>query len=93
MGLPFREAYTRFGGPDGGNGGRGGNVVLVADGALRSLSGLQTNYKAEAGDRGQGGQSFGRNGKDMILKVISDTSACSNLKVNLYKIWCDETKS
>ena len=64
-----REAYTRFGGPDGGNGGRGGNVVLVADSTLRSLSGLLNNYSAESGARGQSGQSFGRNGKDITLKV------------------------
>ena len=80
----FREAYTRFGGPDGGNGGRGGNVIIVADSTLRSLSGILTNYSAERGTRGQGGQSFGRNGRDVILKVFvhSEASARTDLKVN-----------
>ena len=66
----FREAYTRFGGPDGGNGGRGGNVVLVADSALRSLNGMLSTYLAERGAHGQSGQSFGKSGRDVVLKVL-----------------------
>lgn len=44
-------------------------MVLVADSMLRSLSGMLTSYSAERGVRGQGGQCFGRNGKDVVLKV------------------------
>ena len=78
----FREAYTRFGGPDGGNGGRGGNVVLAADSTLRSLRGILSNYSAEGGARGQSGQSFGRNGNDVIVKVflLGHVNPCTSIK-------------
>ena len=66
-----REKYVPRGGPAGGDGGRGGSVILYADGRLTTLIDYryQRSYKAEKG--GDGGQNnmTGRNGPDLILKI------------------------
>lgn len=66
-----REPYTPRGGPDGGDGGRGGSVILVADRGLSSLSGLahRTSWKAENGTSGGGARKHGRQGADVELRV------------------------
>ena len=66
-----REAYVPQGGPDGGNGGRGGSVVLVADQNLRTLMDFRYKQKYEAmpGEDGRGRQQFGKDGEDLIIKV------------------------
>lgn len=66
-----REKFIAKGGPDGGNGGRGGNVVFQADENLRTLLDFRykRHYKAEKGQPGLGSQKTGRNGNDIILKV------------------------
>lgn len=66
-----REAYVPQGGPDGGNGGRGGNVVLVADQNLRTLMDFRykQKYEAQPGEDGRGRQQFGKDGEDLIIKV------------------------
>ena len=54
-GLSFRrEKFVPRGGPDGGDGGRGGDVVVIADGALRDLSALQRVKSLRAGRGGSG---------------------------------------
>jgi GTPase len=71
-GLSFRrEKYVPKGGPDGGDGGRGGDVVLAADGRLRDLSVLRsrTRFAAGAGGPGRGGRRHGAEGKDVVLAV------------------------
>ena len=66
-----REAYVPKGGPDGGDGGRGGNVVLEADGALSSLIDYRykRHFKAERGRHGKGAIRHGARGDEMVLKV------------------------
>ena len=66
-----REKYVPKGGPDGGDGGSGGDVVLVADPRRRDLSGFRPNEKLRAGRGGSGGGrlSHGARGEDAILSV------------------------
>ncbi len=66
-----REKYVPLGGPDGGEGGRGGDVIVVGDSNLATL--LDYTYRdswtARAGDHGSGGNKSGRGGEDVILPV------------------------
>ena len=66
-----REKYVEFGGPNGGNGGKGGDVYIKGDANIHSLQDirLQRVYEAEAGKPGQGSQCDGRSGKDCIIYV------------------------
>jgi len=66
-----REPYVPQGGPDGGNGGRGGSVVFLADRNLRTLMDFRykKKYVAENGEDGRGKQQFGKDGSDLIIKV------------------------
>ena len=71
-GLSFRrEKYVPKGGPDGGDGGRGGDVVLVADARLRDLSGFRSriSFAAKAGGPGRGGRRHGADGEDVVLAL------------------------
>ncbi|MEY9125768.1 GTPase ObgE [Bradyrhizobium yuanmingense] len=66
-----REKFIEFGGPSGGNGGRGGNVIVeVADG-LNTLIDYryQQHFKAQKGENGSGSDRHGANGKNIVLKV------------------------
>jgi GTP-binding protein len=66
-----REKYVPKGGPDGGNGGDGGNVILKASERIQTLSDFFPNkiYKAFSGKSGAPKKQFGCNGKDIILEV------------------------
>ncbi|HET8555867.1 MAG TPA: GTPase ObgE [Gaiellaceae bacterium] len=66
-----REKYVPRGGPDGGDGGPGGDVVVVADPRRRDLSGFRPNQKLRAGRGGGGGGrlSNGARGEDAVLDV------------------------
>ncbi len=66
-----REAYVEFGGPDGGDGGRGGHVYIEAVDGLNTLIDYryQQHQKAERGGHGMGKQRHGRGGADLTLKV------------------------
>ena len=71
-GLSFRrEKYVPKGGPDGGDGGRGGDVVLVADADLRDLTAFRskTRFTAERGGNGRGSRKHGADGDDIVLTV------------------------
>ena len=78
--VSFRhEKYKEFGGPDGGDGGRGGHVFALADPALNTLVDFRYARKHEAkrGQHGMGSDMFGAAGSDIVLKmpvgtVISD---------------------
>jgi len=71
-----REANIPQGGPDGGNGGKGGDIVLMADINLRTLMDFKykTKYEAEPGEDGRGRQQFGKAGADYIIKVPVGTT-------------------
>jgi GTPase len=66
-----REKFVPRGGPDGGDGGSGGDVVLVADPRRRDLAGFRPNQKLQAGRGGAGGGrlSHGARGEDAVLHV------------------------
>lgn len=66
-----REKYVPQGGPDGGDGGRGGSIILEATRDLTTLVDFryQPRYQAERGGHGQGGKRHGKNGEDRIIKV------------------------
>jgi len=70
-----REKFIEFGGPDGGDGGKGGSVVLSSDKNLNTLIDFryQQHFKAEKGRDGKGKNQTGKNGSDLILKVPTGT--------------------
>ena len=70
-----REAHVPRGGPDGGDGGRGGDVVLVCDDSLRDLQSFhrKAHYRAGRGGHGQGALRHGADGQTLIVKVPPGT--------------------
>jgi len=66
-----REKFIEFGGPSGGDGGKGGDVVIEAVNGLNTLIDYryQQHFKAERGGNGMGKDRHGANGKDVVLKV------------------------
>ncbi len=66
-----REKFVPKGGPNGGDGGRGGNVIIRADKSVNSLIDFRyrSHFKAERGSNGQGKDMHGRKGKDCIIVV------------------------
>lgn len=70
-----REKYVAAGGPDGGDGGHGGNVIFKADDNLSTLVDFRykRKYKAENGQAGKGGRSTGKSAKDLVIYVPRGT--------------------
>ena len=66
-----REKYITKGGPDGGNGGRGGHVIVVADKSLWTLYHFkyQRHFKSDHGGDGSGSRSTGADGNDVYIRV------------------------
>ena len=66
-----REKFIEFGGPNGGDGGKGGDVIVEAVTGLNTLIDYryQQHFKAKAGGNGMGKDRHGANGKDVVLKV------------------------
>ena len=66
-----REKYIPKGGPDGGNGGRGGNICVLADKNIHTLQDVRYNriYKAKNGQQGSSNSKTGKDGDDIIIKV------------------------
>ena len=66
-----REKFIEFGGPDGGDGGKGGSVMLVSERNLNTLIDFryQQHFKAERGRDGSGKNKTGRGGENLYLKV------------------------
>ena len=67
----LREKFVEFGGPNGGNGGRGGDVVVECVDGLNTLIDYryQQHFKAQTGTHGMGKDRAGANGKDVVLRV------------------------
>ena len=70
-----REKYVAAGGPDGGDGGRGGNIVFQVDDNLSTLADFRykRKYVAPNGENGASGRKSGRRGEDLIIKVPRGT--------------------
>ena len=70
-----REKFVPLGGPDGGDGGRGGNVIFEVKATLNTLSAFRQNEKfaAEPGKKGGGSEMTGRGGKDLIIYIPPGT--------------------
>jgi GTPase len=74
-----REAHVPKGGPDGGDGGHGGNVVLLCDDSYRDLQSFKrkAHYKADRGRHGEGALRHGADGEDLIVRVPPGTQVTS----------------
>lgn len=70
-----REKFVAYGGPSGGDGGTGGNVILEVDEGLRTLMDFRykKHYKAERGEHGLGSHMHGKSREDLVLKVPPGT--------------------
>src|SRR4051812_6124704 len=83
-----REAHVPRGGPDGGNGGRGGDVVLVCDASLRDLQSFKrkAHYRARRGGHGQGGLRHGATGEPLAVGVPPGTVVRSEDDGHVYDL-------
>src|SRR2546429_7242760 len=72
-----REAHVPKGGPDGGDGGHGGDVILFCDASLRDLAGMrrQAHVRAQRGSHGWGKDRHGARGADAVVPVPPGTQA------------------
>ncbi len=70
-----REKYVAFGGPDGGDGGHGGAVILQGDQGLNTLVDFRhkRRFDAKNGESGRGRQMYGKGGDDLVIKVPTGT--------------------
>jgi GTP-binding protein len=77
-----REKYLEYGGPDGGNGGRGGHIIFEAVDNLNTLIDFRyrQHFKGERGHHGQGRQKTGKDGKDCTIKIPVGTEILSEDK-------------
>jgi GTPase len=81
--ISFRhEKYIPKGGPDGGNGARGGSVIIRADRQLNTLLDFKykRSYRAERGENGRGKDQGGKSGKDEVVRVPCGTLVLDALK-------------
>ena len=70
-----REPFVPEGGPDGGDGGKGGDIIFLADKNIKTLIDFRykRKYEAESGEDGRKKKQFGKNGSDLIIKVPAGT--------------------
>lgn len=82
-----REKFAPLGGPDGGDGGHGGSVLLVASSSLNSLLpiGRRYAYRADVGRPGSGGNKSGKSGEDLLLEVPIGTLVFDKDRGNLLR--------
>ncbi len=80
-----REKYVPKGGPDGGNGGDGGSVILEASSSTSTLNAFRykQHFHADRGRHGQGKMKNGKHGKDLIVKVPRGTQIFDEDKISL----------
>jgi len=74
--LSFRrEKFVPFGGPNGGNGGKGGDIYLVSDKDMTTLLdfSFKPHYTAQEGEHGQGNDKYGRGAQDLYIKIPCGT--------------------
>ncbi|MGD8973109.1 MAG: GTPase ObgE, partial [Desulfobacterales bacterium] len=82
-----REKYVPRGGPDGGDGGKGGDVILKCTSRRRTLYQFRfkRQFKARNGSHGQGKQKTGRNGEDLVIELPPGTQVLDAESGNLIK--------
>ncbi len=87
----WREKYVAMGGPDGGNGGRGSDIIFKVDQNLKTLIDLkvQKQVKGERGDHGKGSSMFGR-GKDPVYVAVPEGTVVYDYETGM--VLCDLTK-
>lgn len=70
-----REKYVASGGPDGGDGGKGGDIIFEVDDNLATLADFRykRKYTAPDGKRGDGGRRRGKNGENLVIKIPRGT--------------------
>lgn len=70
-----REKYVAAGGPDGGDGGKGGNIIFEVDPDSNTLIDFRYNrkFKAQNGENGSGAHKYGKSGEDLVVKVPKGT--------------------
>jgi GTP-binding protein len=70
-----REKYVPKGGPDGGDGGKGGDVIMQVNAGMRTLQDFQMrkHFRAERGEHGKGANKTGRDGKEVLINVPPGT--------------------
>ncbi|MCX8028767.1 MAG: GTPase ObgE [Brevinematales bacterium] len=85
-----REKYVPKGGPDGGDGGKGGDCIIVVNPNLSTLSHIYDNqvFRAQNGENGSGRKCHGANGKDVIIEVPKGTQV---IDANTNKLIVDMT--
>ncbi len=83
-----REKHVPRGGPDGGDGGRGGHVIIIADAHLNTLLAFRekTRFKAELGGNGATAKKHGRNGKDLEIRVPPGTVVRTVIEGEPYEV-------
>ena len=82
-----REKFVEYGGPDGGDGGSGGNILFESEENLNTLIDFryQQHFKAENGKNGSGKNRTGQNGKNIVIKVPVGTVIMDSDKNEIYK--------
>ena len=88
-----REKFVPKGGPSGGDGGKGGDVILISDSNINTLSSFRYKkfLKAENGQNGQNKDKYGKSGLDLIIKVPIGTIV-SSLETNQIIVDMDQDK-
>ena len=88
-----REKFVPKGGPSGGDGGKGGDVILISDSNINTLSSFRYKkvHKAENGQNGQNKDKYGKSGVDLIIKVPIGTIV-SSLETNQIIVDMDQDK-
>ena len=89
-----REKYVEFGGPDGGDGGKGGSIILKSEENLNTLIDYryQQHHKAERGENGSGQNRTGKSGQDLILKVPLGTQVLKKITKLFFLILIKKVK-
>lgn len=89
-----RERFRPKGGPDGGDGGKGGDVIFASDAQMTSLLDLLYHHRliAEDGQHGRGNNQFGRSGRDLIVRVPVGTLVIDQKTGNVFQDLNEEKK-
>jgi GTP-binding protein len=87
-----REKYVEFGGPDGGNGGKGGDIIFEAANALNTLIDFryQQHFKAQNGHNGMGKNRTGANGDNIVIKIPVGTQIIDEDKKTILADFTEE---